>query len=368
MEFKFLMPTKVLLGKDCVDKNKAVFKEYGNKAFIVTGEWSGKSSGALDDVIRILEEAGIGYEVYDKVGNNPTLDNVKDGGNAASKFGADFIIGIGGGSPLDAAKAVAVLAVNDMEPAELYNNTFARKPLPIIAIPTTAGTGSEVTPYSILTRKDMQTKMSFGNEDIFPKVAFLDARYTESLPYDVTVNTVVDALSHAVEGYISKRSMPVSDALAQEAMEKIGQCLGNLKNKELDFDTREKLLYASMLAGMVIAHTGTTIVHGMGYSLTYFKDIPHGEANGMLMKEYFKYNYEAAGQKIDNILKLLGVNNIDDFGAMIDDLLARKVGVSDEELELYASLAMKQRSTSFNAREVVQSDLVTILRNSLRKE
>lgn len=366
MEFRFLMPTKVFFGRACIQNNKAVFKEYGGKAFIVTGKSSGKNSGALDEIKTVLGEQGIAYEIFDGVENNPSLENVRVGGAAAALFGAHFIIGIGGGSPLDAAKAVAVLAVNDIEPQELYKNSFNVKPLPILAVPTTAGTGSEVTPYSILTRNDMQTKMSFGNEDTFPKAAFLDASYTESLPYSVTVNTAVDALSHAVEGYLSRRSMAVSDAIALEAIAEIGKCMDKLKAKELDFHAREKLLYASMLAGIVIAHTGTTIVHGMGYSLTYFKDIPHGEANGMLMKEYLRYNYAAAAEKIDKVLELLGAKDIDEFGNTIGVLLTRKVSVSDEELSLYADLAMKQRSTSFNIREVAHEHMVSIMKNSLR--
>jgi alcohol dehydrogenase class IV len=366
MEFKFLMPTKVFLGKDCINKNKAIFQEYGKKAFIVTGKYSGKSSGALDAVVNLLTDLGISYKVFDGVENNPSLENVKIGGSEAAKFGADFIIGIGGGSPLDASKAVAVLAVNDIDPLELYKNVFTIKPLPIVAVPTTAGTGSEVTPYSILTRNDMQTKMSFGNEDTFPKVAFLDAAYTESLPHDVTVNTAVDALSHAVEGYLSNRSMPVSDIIAIDAISTFGKCMHKLKNRKYDFDLREKLLYASMLAGIVITHTGTTIVHGMGYSLTYFKGLPHGKANGILMKEYLKFNYEAAKAKIENVLRLLGMKSIEEFGEIIDVLMGEKVSVTEDELELYASLAMKQRSTSFNIREVAHGDMVDIMKNSLR--
>ncbi|MFZ5985560.1 MAG: iron-containing alcohol dehydrogenase family protein [Bacillota bacterium] len=365
MDFKFNIGTRILFGKNCVKENKAVFNEFGSNAVIVTGKTSGKSSGALDDVVEILKEYKISYLLYDNVENNPSLENVKEGGDIARSYKADFIIGIGGGSPLDASKAVAVLARNEIDPVLLYKNVFDNKPLPVIAIPTTAGTGSEVTPYSILTRNDMKTKMSFGNDDTFPVAAFIDPRYTESLSYETTVNTAVDAFSHAMEGYLSKRSMPVSDIMAVEAIKIFGQCTGNLVNKEIDYDTREKLLYMSMLGGMVISHTGTTIIHGLGYSLTYFKDIPHGKANGLLMREYLKYNYEAVRDKIDNVLRLLNISSIDEFGEIIDKLLPKGVVLNKEEMGLYASLAMKQRSTSYNARTVVESDLVNILKNSL---
>lgn len=361
MQFKFNIGTNILFGRNCIKDNSSVFGSFGRNAVIVTGKSSGEKSGALEDVIEVLKKEEINYTVFDSISNNPSLENVKEAGEAAKRFNADFIIGIGGGSPLDASKAVAVLAVNDIEPVELFRNEFRNKPLPVIAVPTTAGTGSEVTPYSILTRRDMQTKMSFGNPDTFPKAAFIDAAYTESMSYETTVSTAIDALSHAMEGYLSKRSMPVSDILAVEAIRIFGECIGKLLNNTIDNETRDKLIYMSMLGGMVISHTGTTIIHGLGYSLTYFKDIPHGKANGYLMREYIKYNYETVRDKTDNVLRLLNTRSIEEFGEIIDKLLPDRVKLTIEEMNQYASLAMKQRSTSYNARTVTLEDLTGIL-------
>lgn len=361
MQFGFQIGTKVLFGKGCLANNKELLNKYGKRAIIVTGKKSAKASGALDHVEELLKEYNIDYCVYDGVENNPSLENVAEGGRVAREFKADFVIGIGGGSPLDASKAVAVLAVNDIEPVELYKNVFENKPLPIVAIPTTAGTGSEVTPYSILTRNDMKTKMSFGNEDTFPKLAFIDSTYTESMSYETTVDTAIDALSHAMEGYLSKRSTPVSDVLALEAIKAFSECTKALIDNKIDFVVREKLLYVSMLGGMVISHTGTTIIHGLGYSLTYFKGIPHGRANGYFMREYLKYNYEAVGEKIDKILELFKVSSIDEFGDIIEKMIEKNFSLSIEEIRNYAALTMKQRSTSYNAREVDEKDLIEIL-------
>ena len=368
MNFKFQIATKVIFGTHCIMENRDEFAKYGRKAFIVTGRNSGKASGALEDVISALKSAGIEFAIFDKIENNPSLENVSEGGRAAASYNADFIIGIGGGSPLDAAKAVAVLAVNKMDALELFNNSFEVEPLPVIAVPTTAGTGSEVTPYCILTRNDIQTKMSFGNEYTFPKVAFMDAKYTGTLSYEVTVNTAVDALSHAVEGYLSKRSTPMSDIFAVEAIGIFGACIRSLMNNDITTHVREKLLYMAMLGGMVIAHTGTTIVHGMGYSLTYFKDIPHGKANGLLMKEYLRFNYSHAREKTDKILQLLNISDIDDFGSIMGKLLKDRLDLKEDEMELYAVLAMKQRSTGFNIREVRKEDLVEIYRDSAGRD
>ena len=368
MQFKFHIHTKVIFGEGCIKENADELSKFGKRAFIVTGKNSAEASGALDDITDALDTNGISFTIYDKVQNNPSLENVKEGGKEAAAFKADFIIGIGGGSPLDASKAIAVLAVNQIEPVELFKNTFTHQPLPVIAVPTTAGTGSEVTPYSILTRSDMQTKMSFGNEDTFPKLAFMDAHYTSSLSDEVTVNTAIDALSHAIEGYLSKRSMPLSDAIALEAIGIFGSCVQGLLEKKLDHSAREKLLYASMLGGMVIAHTGTTIVHGLGYSLTYFKGIAHGRANGRLLKEYFIYNYDYAREKIDKILEILKVNNIEEFGRIIASLLNMKtenIKIDPEEIGHYAQITFKMKSTSFNIRNVKEEDLVDIYKKSI---
>ena len=361
MNFSYNIGTKVVFGRECVRQNAHILKEYGSKALIVTGRRSAVECGALADVREALETQGMAFEIFDRVENNPSPENVKEGGIMACRCKADFIIGIGGGSPLDAAKAIAVLAVNKIDPLELFTNKFAVPPLPIVAIPTTAGTGSEITPYSVLTRKDLNTKMSFGNDSTFPRLAMLDPGYTESLPWDVTVNTAVDALSHAVEGYLSRRSAPVSDIFAKESVMCFGECIPALINDKINYEIREKLMYASMLGGMVITHTGTTIVHGIGYNLTYFLDIPHGKANGLVMKEFLLYNYSFAKSKIDTIFNLLNVSGADQFGNIMDVLLPGRPRLDRQEIESYSAITMQQRSTLNNIREVKKEDIEEIL-------
>jgi len=356
------MPTKAYFGRDCVVHNSNELSGFGNKALIVTGGRSAQASGAFQDVCDALDRLGIKYDIFNKVENNPSEGTVKEGGIAAKRAGSDFVIGIGGGSPLDAAKAIAVLAVNDMEPEQLYTNNFPQKPLPIIAIPTTAGTGSEVTPYSILTRDDLQTKKSFGTQETFPAIAFLDPRYTESQPLEVTVNTAIDALSHNIEGYLGKKSTPVCDLLAQEGIRLFGACIDCLRRGRFSYEDREKLLYMSMLGGMVIAHTGTTIVHAAGYNYTYFRNIPHGRANGYLLAEYLRFNYEYAKEKTENVLHMMGFNSIDAFDEAIVSLIGRAPELKEEEIIRYAEITMTQRSVSSNIRPVQRQDMEEFLR------
>lgn len=362
MQFKFQISTKVYFGEDCIVKNSNEIPGLGKKALIVTGGRSAKASGALADICRVLDGLNIEYEIFDKIENNPSLGTVKAGGIAAKNANAGFIIGIGGGSPLDAAKAVAVLAVNDIEPEQLFTNVFQNKPLPVIAIPTTAGTGSEVTPFSVLTRRELQEKSSFGTPETFPVIAFLDPRYTESMPHDVTVNTAIDAFTHCLEGYISKRSTPVSDILAREGIRMFGLSLGCLKSGNISRKDRENLLYMSMLGGMVIAHTGTTFIHAAGYNYTIFKDIPHGKANGYLVGEYLKFNYDYAKSKIDDILCLMRIDSIDTLDAEIKTLIGNPPVLGDDEIVQYAAKTASRKSSAYNIKPVSTQDLEGILR------
>ncbi len=366
MNFLYYMPTKVLVGKNCVKENSNELSKWGENPIIVTGKTSGQKSGALKDVIEVLKVNGQEHHIFDKVINNPTLENVAEGGRFAKDNASDYVIAIGGGSPLDAAKAIAVLAANDnMQPEELYLGKFANKPLPIVAIPTTAGTGSEVTPYSILTYNEIQNKKSFASEEIFPRVAFLDASYTMMLPREVAIHTAVDALSHAIEGYVCVKANEMTDITSIEVFRLFKECYGALDKGSLDFEAREKLLYMAMLAGIVIAHTGTTIVHSMGYPLTFFRDIPHGKANGLLLSQFLKFNYEAAKDKIDNILKIMNTSSIGDFTPFINKLIPSDEEFTVEELNNFAKIAIEAKNVGNNIRRVSLEQELDIYTKSL---
>lgn len=228
MKLNYFLPTHIHFDTDCLQKNSAVFSSYGNKAAIITGRHSAKSCGALDDVTTILDAHHIAYEVYNQVENNPSVETVREIAEKAKAFGAAFIIGIGGGSPLDASKAVAVLCANEtLDALDLFLNNFDTK-LPLIAIPTTAGTGSEATQYSVLLRKDLETKVSFGNQHTYPTVALIDPKYTYYLKLSTTITTAVDAFTHVLEGYLGKRSNPLSDSMALVGFQCFGSCLPHL--------------------------------------------------------------------------------------------------------------------------------------------
>ncbi|MGE5328804.1 MAG: iron-containing alcohol dehydrogenase family protein [Deltaproteobacteria bacterium] len=366
MMLKYFLPTKVLLGSNCIKENAALLNSFGQKALLVTGKKSAKINGSQKDVEDALTTAKIGFAVYDNVESNPTVDNVMEGAEAARKEKVDFVIGIGGGSPLDAAKAIAILAKNEIDETELFKNNFKNPVLPIVAVPTTAGTGSEVTPYSIITDTKTQNKLNVSNEMIFPKIAFLDARYTDKLPKGTTINTAVDALSHAVEGYLSKRAVPISDMLAKEAARFLGQGLKELLEDSMSLELREKLIYASCLAGMVIAHTGSTILHPMGYPLTIFKNIDHGRANGLLMHEYLKFINQENQKRVGEILDSLGLQNLDELKILLDKLLNVREAVTEDEIKRFTSIAIKAKNMQNTLKQLSEKDMDNIYRESLK--
>lgn len=366
MEFSYLMPTRVIFGRHCIANNKNEFGKHGHKAFIVTGKTSALKSGALDDVINVLSDNSISYLVYNGVLPNPSVDNVREAARMARDFNADMIIGIGGGSPIDAAKAVAVLSNADMDDEALFNGPYIVEPLPVIAIPTTAGTGSEVTPYSILTDEKDETKKNLSNESLYPKIAFLDPSYTEMLPYEITVNTALDAFSHAVESCLSQRANPMSIMIALESLRLIGPCLFNLcSGQAVSIDQREIFLYASMLAGVAISQTGTTVVHAMGYSLTYFKNIDHGKANGLLLCEYLRYVIPHNSHKIELILKALDMKALDDLEVVINRLLFKPENLSEQEIDMFSQKTILAKSVSNTFPVPMMDDIKALYRSSM---
>jgi len=346
MTSKYFMPTRVIMGRDCITGNSEVFKSLGKKALIVTGARSAKENGSEADVKTALENAGIPYLVYDKVMSNPTISCAYDGAGFARENAVDFIIAIGGGSPMDAGKAIALLAAQDIKEEDLFSGNYDSKVLPMAFVPTTAGTGAEVTQYSILTNDKKQTKTSIASDLIFPAVSFLDGKYMEKLPAKTTINTAVDALSHAIEGVMSVRASVISDTLASESIRMIAGCLPEILDYKakrviaLGAETRETLLQASFMAGMVIAQTGTTAVHAMGYSLTYFKDIDHGRANGLLLGEYMRFTECVKPDLIAKILSAMNVTDVDQFIELMNSLLGEREEISSEEISRYSKTAM----------------------------
>lgn len=358
------MPTKIIAGRNAVAKNSDQLV-LGRKAFIVTGRHSGYASGALQDVCDIFLEKGIDFVIYDKIENNPSIENVYEAGKEAVMCDADFVVGIGGGSPLDASKAIAVYAANPIAPMDIYKGDFKKKPLPIAAIPTTAGTGSEVTPYAILTLHQAGTKRSFTCEDCFPKVAFLDGKYTQKLPLQTTRNTAVDAMCHCIEGYLTNKSSEASDYIALEGLSIIGKNIDALIDGNFSFDVCQDMLWVSCLGGITISQTSTTIVHSMGYQLTYCRDIPHGMANGLLLGSFLEWCYDTAQNRIDTVLDSLGIKDIEELKSIMKKLLPCDEKFSMQEIERWVDVSITAKNINTPPKPVDRGVELSIYSKSL---
>lgn len=365
MNFKYAMPTKIYFDEDAVLKNKEVFKNLGSKALIVTGRNSAKKNGSYNDVAKALSEVGIEHILFDEVEENPSLETIEKGSNVGKSNNVDFVIGIGGGSPMDASKAIAIFIKN---PKINIDNIFSQKQLeniPVVAVPTTSGTGSEVTQYSIVTSNKEKTKKNLG-QFVFPTAAFLDSKYTFDLPYNITVNTAIDAFTHLVEGYLNSNSTYMSDIYGEKGFELFNFCFKKLIKKELDTEFRDKAMLASSLGGIQIAQTGTSLPHGMGYPLTYFKGLPHGLANGVLTIEYLKCFKDTT--KLQKMLKALGLSNLGELEAILKQLINVDIQIADEEILEYSKAFVSNKSKLRNhPEEVTLEDIIRIYKKSLKK-
>ncbi|MBN2160180.1 MAG: iron-containing alcohol dehydrogenase [Spirochaetes bacterium] len=365
-KFNYYMPTKVFWGRECVKQNGDALRSIGKRALVVTGKRSARASGALDDIAAALGSAAIPFALFDAVEPNPSIATARAAGEAARSFGAEMIVAAGGGSPLDAGKAAAVLACNDCADDDLFRGGFSTPPLPVVAVPTTAGTGSEVTPYSILTDPAKKTKRNLKSERLFPVMAFLNSRYTDSVPPEVTAHTAIDALTHAVEGYCSSRSMPVADALALRSIELVGTELAKLPRGAPGAEGRDNLLFASLLAGCVIAQTGTTVLHAMGYHLTFFHGVEHGRANGLLLAPYLRHVMAGRPDRITAVLASLGWGDLSALETMLRALLKGAIALSPGEVEEYSRVASETAGAASTIPRPGVDDIKSIYAGILR--
>lgn len=340
----FYLPTKIYSEKNCVINHRKELCAYGKKAFIITGKSSSKKNGSLDAVIKALNSESIPYCIFDQVEENPTVETVMEAARIGREEKVDFVIGIGGGSPLDASKAISLMIRNIDATEDVLYKKLALPYLPVIAVPTTAGTGSEATPYAILTIHTEKTKRSISHK-IYPELALVDYSYLETAPKSVLINTAVDALGHLIESYVNVNATLYSKMLCDSAFQIWGSIRDVLLDQEPMEDEFEKLMTASTMAGMAIAHTGTSLPHGISYYFTYERNIPHGKAVGLFLGEYLRKVPEEYTK--DHIVKLLGFQTLDEFSLFIRKLLGDII-ISNEDLERYTAGMLQNKGKLAN--------------------
>lgn len=280
-----------------------------HKAFVATDKDLLKY-GVADKVLSVLDEAGIPYEIFSEIKPNPTVSNVKAGVAAYAKSGADFIIAIGGGSSIDTAKAIGIITNNpdfsDVVSLEGVADT-KHKSVPVIALPTTAGTAAEVTINYVITDEQSQKKMVCVDPNDIPAIAIVDAELMYTLPKSLTAATGMDALTHAIEGLITKGAWEMSDMFEIKAIEMINRYLETAVNNPSDPEARNGMAVAQYIAGMAFSNVGLGVVHGMAHPLGAIFDIPHGVANALLLPTIMEFNMPAALDKYVDIAKAMNV-------------------------------------------------------------
>lgn len=275
------MPVRMICGAGCVLQNARLFASFGRACLIVTTPSAAKKSGALSDCQKALETAGVSYTVFDGVEPNPSTKTCYEAGAAARETGADFIVGIGGGSAMDAAKAVAIYAANpQMTHDGIYGREIPAAAKPVVLVGTTAGTGSEVTGVSVLTNSDNGRKKSISGADCYARVSFCDYRYTCGLPAGITRSTALDAFAHAAESLFSSMRNDLSALYALKAISLLRSFFADpaLSAAAPAEEERDAWYAASLYAGLAINITGTVFPHTLGYHLTERYGVPHGIA------------------------------------------------------------------------------------------
>lgn len=335
MDFNLSVPVRVVSGKGIVKEKAALFSAFGKRCLIVTGGKSAVLSGALEDVKAALEENEISFEIFDKITPNPYIEDCHLAGVLARESKAEFIIGIGGGSALDAAKAVAVYAANeDFLPFDIYEKKERNIALPLVLIGTTAGTGSEVGSVSVLSNKKNGRKKSINFADCAPKLTFADSTYTHSMPYSVTVSTALDALSHAIEGYWGNKCTDIPTMFAEKAIPMIWEGLKFLeKEKRLpDAKMREQLYYGSLYAGITLSYCGTAFPHPLGYVLTENFGVPHGFACAAFMPELIRRAVRYERDKARRLFNLMKTNSAEFFSVIMNLCELGNIMMTEDEL------------------------------------
>ena len=381
---KFVLNETSYFGKGAREELPREIKERGFKKVLVVTDKALFEVGVTARVTEVLDKAGIEYSVYSEVKPNPTIKNVLDGLAKCKEFGADVIVAVGGGSSIDTAKGISILMTNpdriDVVSLNGASNT-KNKGLPLIALPTTSGTAAEVTINYVITDEERKIKMVCVDPHDIPILAIVDSDLMASMPKSIAASTGMDALTHAVEGYITKAHNTMSDMFHMKAIQLI---FANLPAAVNDKDEKaiENMGLAQYIAGMGFSNVGLGIVHSMAHQLGAVYDTPHGVANAILLPTVMRFNGAVCADRFREILVNIGrpdaahLNDqdvINTFVWMIEEL-SKKVGITmrvkdtgckEEDLEMLADKAMQDPCKPGNPREVSKEDFIRLFREAM---
>ncbi|MBG6039643.1 L-threonine dehydrogenase [Proteus cibarius] len=378
----FYIPSVNKIGAGCLADAVSSMKDFGfHKALIVTDSILNQL-GVVDKVSKLLTEAGISSVTYDGTAPNPTVENVEVGLALLKENQCDCVISLGGGSPHDCAKGIALVASNGGKIADYEGVDRSEKPqLPLISINTTAGTASEMTRFCIITDTARHIKMAIVDKNVTPLLSVNDSELMIGMPKGLTAATGMDALTHAVEAYVSSAANPITDACALKAVTMISESLRKVVDNGGDVQARENMAYAQFLAGMAFNNASLGYVHAMAHQLGGFYNLPHGVCNAVLLPHVQAYNIQAAAGRLKDIAQAMGV----DVSAMSDEQGAKacieeirkmakdvgipaglkELGVKEEDFKTLAENALKDACAITNPVQGSESDVIELFRQAM---
>lgn len=380
-EFSFSVPQEIIVGKGSLARLPEAAEKLGGKhGFIISGPHLNKM-GIVASCSESLENAGIKVDAYTETEGNPSVETVEKAAAAFRKSGADFIIALGGGSPMDVAKAVGVVAryggsITEYEGGDRVPGDI----IPLIAIPTTAGTGSEVTAFSVITDHSRNYKLTVFSYKLIPAYAILDPELLTTAPVSVAAACGIDAMVHALEAYISKDASPFSDAMAEKALELIGKNIRRYVADRTDIEAAEAMITGSLFAGIAFSWARLGDVHAMSHPVSAYFDVPHGVANAILLPTIVEYNALAdRGKylKLFNYISLTPASEAEFEPFMLVDLLTElneqlgipgslgEVGVTADKFDAMADDAMKSGNIAVNPRSTTKKDVLSLYEKAL---
>ncbi len=386
MSTKFVLNETSYFGKGAREELAGEIEKRGFKKVFLVSDKSLVEAGVTSKVEEVLNKAGVPYDLYDEIKPNPTIKNVLDGVEACKNSEADLIVAVGGGSSIDTAKGISIIMTNpersDVKSLNGASNTVNRG-MPLIALPTTAGTAAEVTINYVITDEEAEIKMVCVDPNDIPIIAIIDSELMASMPKSLAAATGMDALTHAVEGYITKAHNEMSDMFHMKAIKMIFKYLATAVN-EKNPEAIEMMGLAQYIAGMGFSNVGLGIVHSMAHQLGAVYDTPHGIANAMLLPTVMRFNGEdpATAQRFREILVNIGrpdaehLNDqdvINTFVWMISELskavgittTIKDYGAKEEDFEMLAEKAMNDPCKPGNPRDVSKEDFIELFKRAM---
>jgi alcohol dehydrogenase class IV len=379
-KYKFFTPTQLLFGEGCAADIGQWIKAFnGTKVLLVTDKGLVRA-GLMDDIKQHIIAEGLDIVVFDEVAENPTEQNVSAGRDLIIRDKIDIVVGLGGGSPMDAAKAMAVLASHpgNIADYELGLKPLTQSGLPVIVIPTTAGTGSEATMGSVITDQKTHRKFDVVSRLMAPQLALVDPLLTRMLPAALTAATGMDALTHAIEGYTATLASPLTDALHLKAITMLGNDLPRAYHDGSDRQARSNVMMASMIAGIGFPNSGLGAVHGLTLPLGGHFGIPHGIANAIMLPHVMQFNLEACPDKFVDIANALGAQADEPEQAVSKIIALRRelqipllsaYNINRKDLDILARDALGRDSNCVtNPRKISQDEARTVYLRALEEK